>query len=135
MRRPALTLSLFALALAACGGASSPAATVVTPTTSPASTASAPASPMATSSARPTRAEVTIVEFAFAPASISIPAGGTVTWRHEDSEAHSVKAEGQPSSGLMKRGDTFELTFGSAGSVAYACGIHPGMRGTVVVEP
>ena len=121
-----------ALLLAACGGGSSPtpAPATVAPPTAPAS--QAPASSPAVGNAA-----VTIAGFAFAPATLTVKAGASVTWTNEDSATHTVKWEdGSPASGsLTSGGSPYSRTFDAPGTFAYVCGIHSSMKGTVVVEP
>lgn len=79
-------------------------------------------------------AAVSIANFAFNPATISVPAGGTVTWRNDDATAHTVTADGgQFDSGTLNSGASFTWTFSEPGSVAYHCQIHPSMQGSVMV--
>ena len=80
-------------------------------------------------------AQVTIKGFAFDPASVTIKTGEGVTWTNEDSATHDVVADGgEFSSGDILTGDTYSFTFDKAGTYPYICGIHPSMKGTVVVE-
>nr|WP_085254011.1 cupredoxin family copper-binding protein [Mycobacterium saskatchewanense] len=77
---------------------------------------------------------VGIDNFAFAPATLTIHAGGTVTWTNRDEEPHTVvAADGSFHSPGMGTGATYSHTFPSAGSFDYVCSIHPMMHGTVVV--
>lgn len=77
---------------------------------------------------------VRISGFAFAPADVTIPAGGTVTWTNEDSATHTATADdGSWDSGRLAKGDSHEETFATAGTFAYHCAVHPGMTGTVTV--
>ena len=47
---------------------------------------------------------------------------------------HTVTAvNGEFRSGKVAEGDVFSHRFGAAGTFAYHCAIHPGMRGTVRV--
>ncbi|MGB8405698.1 MAG: cupredoxin family copper-binding protein [Mycobacterium sp.] len=79
---------------------------------------------------------VNIDNFAFAPATLTVPVGATVTWTNHDEEPHNVVAEGgQFRSPTMGSGATFTYTFSTPGTFAYVCGIHPMMHGTVVVTP
>lgn len=34
----------------------------------------------------------------------------------------------------LNNGDSFEFTFNEKGTYEYGCGIHPSMRGTIIVE-
>lgn len=80
---------------------------------------------------------VTITDFAFAPANITIKKGTTVTWTNQDSAAHTVTPD-SPSdafkgSELFGRGQNYSFTFDTPGTYAYHCTPHPTMKGTVVV--
>jgi plastocyanin len=77
---------------------------------------------------------VTIDNFAFAPATLTVKAGSTVTWTNKDEEPHTVAAtDGSFHSPGMGTGATFSHAFPSAGKFDYVCSIHPSMHGTVVV--
>lgn len=87
-------------------------------------------------SSPPTAADhVTIQNFAFVPAVVTVKAGTTVTWTNQDEEPHTVTFVGAPGakSPPLQLGETFTYTFGSSGSFAYLCSIHPQMHGGVVV--
>ncbi len=78
--------------------------------------------------------QVSIDNFAFAPATLTVKAGATVTWTNRDEEPHTVAAgDGSFRSPGMGTGATYSHTFGSAGKFDYVCSIHPMMHGTVVV--
>lgn len=78
---------------------------------------------------------VSIVGFAFEPATITVKTGETVTWTNQASADHTVVADdGSFQSGDLATGATFTHTFDAPGTYAYRCGIHPSMHGTVVVE-
>jgi len=78
--------------------------------------------------------QVSIDNFAFAPATMTVKAGSTVVWTNHDEEPHTVAAsDGSFHSPGMGTGATFSHTFPSAGTFDYVCSIHPMMHGTVVV--
>ena len=80
--------------------------------------------------------KVTIANFAFSPADITVKAGTTVTWTNNDSVAHTVtETDGQtgPASGDIGSGSAYTFTFSKAGTYHYHCAIHPSMTGTVTV--
>ncbi len=78
---------------------------------------------------------VTIANFAFSPATLTVKAGTTVTWTNKDSATHTVTSDtGAFDSGNVANNATYSYTFGSAGTFAYYCGIHPAMKATVVVQ-
>ena len=97
-------------------------------------------------------ADVTIRDFTFSPASVSIKVGATVRWTNQGPSAHTSTSDngvwdsGQlnpPSGGGGYGGGgtaagTFQTTFTKAGTYGYHCTNHPpsaypGFTGTVVV--
>ena len=77
---------------------------------------------------------VSIDNFAFVPATLTVPAGSTVTWTNHDEEPHTVAAsDGSFHSPGMGSQATYSHTFPTAGRFDYVCSIHPFMHGTVVV--
>ena len=124
-------VALTAFALAACGGSSSGSGNTVA----------------MNSSQR------------FAPDSLTVKAGDTVTWTNEDSQIHTVTAyddgvpdgagyfasggapdeeaaRGDLQAGLIPEGDAYEFTFDEPGTYEYFCIPHEqqGMKGEIVVE-
>lgn len=81
---------------------------------------------------------ITIKDFAFSPAALTIKTGTTVTWVNDDSAPHTVVSDdGAPApftSPQLATGASFPQRFAQAGTYAYHCSIHPSMKGTVVVE-
>jgi plastocyanin len=79
---------------------------------------------------------VDIDNFAFAPATLTVHAGSTVTWTNKDEEPHTVVAgDGSFHSPGMGSQATYSFTFPKAGTFEYVCSIHPFMHATVVVVP
>jgi plastocyanin len=79
--------------------------------------------------------EVAIEGFAFKPAEIKVPVGGTITWYNKDSVIHTVTARDKTfDSGGLSGGDTFSHTFEEKDTFEYYCVPHPYMEGKVVVE-
>lgn len=78
-------------------------------------------------------ANVAIRNFAFAPATLTVKAGDTVTWTNDDSVPHQIKSETFNSASLS-RGQTFSFTFQTAGTYDYSCAIHPSMKGQIIVQ-
>ena len=77
---------------------------------------------------------VTIADFSFTPASITIHVGDTVTWTNHGPSAHTATANnGSFNTGVLQKGQSASHTFTTAGTFAYICSIHPFMHGTVVV--
>jgi plastocyanin len=78
---------------------------------------------------------VTISDFQFTPAQITVQQGDTVTWTNEGPTAHSATAsDGSFDTGIFSAGGSRSHTFDEAGTFAYICTPHPNMHGTVVVE-
>jgi plastocyanin len=78
---------------------------------------------------------VTIANFAFAPASLTVAVGATVTWKNTDPVGHTVTADnGAFGSKTLATGSTFSQTFSKAGTYAYHCSIHTYMTATIVVH-
>jgi plastocyanin len=79
--------------------------------------------------------KVSIENFSFSPATITVKKGTTVTWTNNDTTAHTVTADSGNAfdSGTMEQGKTFSHTFDSAGTFKYHCTLHSDMHGTVTV--
>ena len=77
---------------------------------------------------------VTIADFKFTPASITIHVGDTVTWTNHGPSAHTATANnGGFNTGVLQKGQSASHTFNTPGTFTYICSIHPFMHGTVVV--
>jgi plastocyanin len=80
--------------------------------------------------------KVTIANFAFAPADITIKKGTTMTWTNQDSTSHTVTendGKNGPNASPMNQDQTYSFTFNETGTFHYHCIIHPEMTGTVTV--
>ena len=78
---------------------------------------------------------VTIADFSFAPATITINQGDTVTWTNNGPTPHSATATGgEFDTGIFPKGQSRSHTFSQAGTYSYICTPHPYMKGTVVVQ-
>ena len=78
---------------------------------------------------------VTISNFAFSPANLTIKAGDTVMFTNEDSAPHTATADnGGFDTGNLSRGQSASLTFNAAGTFSYFCAIHPRMKGSITIE-
>ena len=78
---------------------------------------------------------VGIKEFTFAPATLTVPVGTTVTWTNHDEEPHTVtSATGAFSSAGLSNEETFSQTFTHRGTYQYFCALHPHMKATVIVK-
>jgi plastocyanin len=94
--------------------------------------ASSPAAPKATHASL-----VKIANYKYAPASIEVKKGATVSFTNSDSTPHTAtsKKKGVFDSGDVTKGKPKRVTFSKAGTFAYYCVYHPYMAGTVKVDP
>jgi plastocyanin len=112
-------------------------ATEVTVYLLPPAVASASATPAVQAPSATTQTvSVAIKDFKFAPATIEVPAGGSITWTNEDHPPHTVTAvdHSVANSGTLAFGQSFTREFDTPGSYEYFCLFHPGMKGTIVVK-
>jgi plastocyanin len=86
--------------------------------------------------ALPGETRLTIDNFTFKPDTITVPVGTTITWENDDDIPHSiVETTGKFHSQALDTEDKFSFTFATAGTFEYFCGLHPHMKGKVVVSP
>ena len=77
---------------------------------------------------------VSIQDFFFSPAQITVQPGTTVTWMNNGQAPHTVTADdGSFDSETLQPGQSFSFTFANAGTFSYFCEIHPFMTGSVTV--
>ncbi len=139
MKKPALLLSsLAAIALLGAGCAPSynapaPAPGANAPANLPAPVSAVPPAPGRQTSAK---VDVSIQNFAFSPADVTISKGMTVVWTNNDAVGHTITADSGSglSSQLLNPGDTYAYTFNDTGTFSYHCSIHKTMQGTVTVR-
>ena len=82
--------------------------------------------------------QVVMSGYAFAPRSLTITAGDTVTWTNQDQAPHDVETTSGPASihsPMLSKGGSWSHTFTAAGTYGYLCTVHPGMTAQLVVEP
>ena len=79
---------------------------------------------------------VKIDNFSFGPATITIPAGSTVTWTNNDDVPHVVTSDDGKmfKSKALDTDDRFSFTFAKPGTYNYYCAIHPKMVAKIVVQ-
>lgn len=115
-----------------------------TPTPTPSATPTAAPTVTPTPSATPTPPPTTgtpagstvvdIHNMAFLPPAVSVPVGGTVTWKNADGMPHTATAgDGAFDTGIIAGGAQASHTFTAAGTYEYVCELHSSMRGTVTV--
>ena len=79
---------------------------------------------------------IRIANFTFAPPTLTVHVGSSVTWKNQDDIVHVVKEKnGAFASDALDTDGTFSHLFGQVGIVDYFCAIHPQMTGKIVVEP
>ncbi len=84
--------------------------------------------------AAPTRT-IDIKEFRYAPTTLTVPVGATVTWINHDEEPHTVTSTtGRFGSAGLEHDEHFVQRFDTPGTYAYMCALHPHMRATVIVK-
>jgi plastocyanin len=79
--------------------------------------------------------EVAIAGFQFGPATLKVTAGQKVSWINNDDTPHQVTLTGPDGrrSEVMLKGQSASMQFDAAGNIAYVCGLHPTMKGTIEV--
>ncbi len=87
---------------------------------------------------------VSILDFAFSPASAIAKQGDMVLWTNNGNAPHTTTSEGYPGTGTtgvalwcsptLNDNDTFSQAFSTAAKYPYFCAVHPSMVGTVQVN-
>jgi len=79
--------------------------------------------------------QVEIVDFAFAPESLSVVVGDTVTFTNRDDATHTATGSGASpiDSPDIAADGGFSVTFDEAGTFEYLCKFHPFMTGSITV--
>jgi len=92
-----------------------------------------PSQAMAKAGSGPT--EVAIAGFQFGPGALKVTAGQKVTWTNADDTPHQITLVGGDArrSEVMLKGQSASMQFDAAGNIAYICGLHPSMKGTIEV--
>ena len=122
-------IAALALVVAACGDDDTTTTTAATTTTAPTTTTGAGA----TTAPSTGDATITISNFQFAPAELSIPAGSTVTFLWVNGTHTTTATDGAWASGSKSGGATFEVTLDEPGTYEFFCEFHASMRGTLTV--
>ena len=79
---------------------------------------------------------VSIDNFTFTPASLTVKAGTTVTFINKDDIPHAIASATNAftKSKALDTDDRVSFTFTTPGTYKYFCYLHPHMVGTIVVE-
>jgi len=78
---------------------------------------------------------INIKSFKFSSAEVVISAGDTIIWTNQDGAAHTATAvDGSFNTGTLKKGESGEVTFATAGTFDYFCKFHRNMKARIVVN-
>jgi plastocyanin len=80
--------------------------------------------------------QISISNFKFTPATVTIDRGCTVRWTDTSATKHTTTSDtGLWDSGQLNQNQTFARQFSSSGTFTYKCTVHPAtMTGTIVVN-
>lgn len=77
--------------------------------------------------------QVELREACFTPSTLRAEPGETITFVNRDGFPHNVSGTGWGHYEDMDRGDRFTMSFADEGIYPFACTLHPGMNGVVLV--
>lgn len=81
------------------------------------------------------KAAINIDNFAFGPDTLTISPGTTVTWTNRDDIPHSiVEVNDRFRSKALDTDGSYSFTFTQSGTYDYICGLHPHMKGKIIVK-
>ena len=93
------------------------------------------ASAALTASAAAVSATIVSEAAGYSPSTLTVMVGDTITWTNSDRSAHTVTAQsGAFNSGRISGNGQWSFKATTAGTFAYFCDFHSGMRGTLVVN-
>ena len=79
--------------------------------------------------------DVGVDNFSFAPTTVSVPVGTTITWTNHDDVPHQVVSTEQKfKSPVLDTDGQFAYRFDAPGAYKYFCSLHPRMTGQIVVR-
>lgn len=79
--------------------------------------------------------EVWMRSTTFTPNTTTVPVNTTIKWINKEGVTHNVRSNtGLFGSEDMENSETYSFKFTAKGSFGYNCTLHPGMKGTVVVQ-
>jgi plastocyanin len=76
---------------------------------------------------------IEIVDACFTPTILHVTPGAAVTWVNTDPFDHNITANGWGQFDGLGAGERFSATFDQGGLYPFACTLHPGMSGVIVV--
>ncbi len=87
------------------------------------------------SGSMPAANAITIDNFSFTPAVLTVSPGTTITWTNRDDIPHTVVERDQKfKSKALDTDDNFSFTFTEPGTYEYFCSLHPKMVAKIIVE-
>lgn len=84
--------------------------------------------------AGPTVHTVAMEGVKFEPETVTVARGDTVVWVNKDPFPHTATAKGAFDSKEIAAGKSWRFVTRGAGTYVYVCTLHPGMKGTLVVQ-
>ncbi len=79
-------------------------------------------------------AVVTIKDFSYAPESLTVRRGVTLTFTNRDRAPHTATSSaGGFDTGVLEQGQAKKVTLKKAGTFSYICSLHPYMRAAITV--
>ncbi len=80
-------------------------------------------------------ATVSIASFKFNPETVTAAPNAAITWTNTDGAPHQiVVAAKNLKTPVINKGQSEQLKIADAGSYDYICGIHPSMKGKIVIK-
>ena len=84
--------------------------------------------------ARAEAPSISIKEYAFSPAQLTVAAGTKITWTNHDQVPHTIVDEGKKfRSPALDTNDSYSFVLTQPGTYRYFCSLHPQMVGTITV--
>jgi plastocyanin len=77
---------------------------------------------------------VSMESMKYAPETLQVALGDTVTWTNRDLVPHTVSADKSLESGTIEGEREWRYLAKQKGRLDYICRFHPGMRGTLIVK-
>lgn len=79
--------------------------------------------------------KISIINFQFTPAEVTIAPGESVTWVNDDGAPHGLEYnDGSSGKDLLLPGESYNRRFDQPGTYDYNCSVHPYMTGRVIVR-
>lgn len=83
----------------------------------------------------PATVNVIVENFKYVPDPVTVRIGDSITWTNEDPVGHTATATDDSfDTGMFFPDNSATITFDTAGTFPYFCGVHPEMIGMVIVD-